>query len=363
MRRCGKTIVSSAIIDPRELVKLGRQLVETPVGFKWFVTRSRRWLVRLRRQESAGASFLRRGRHGVTTDKDGLILGLLAAEITRGDEGNPSQRFEKLTAEFGTPYYERIDAAATPEPEERAEEGRAGQIDMTELAGDAVTKTESKAAGNDQSFGGIKVSTANGWFAARPSGTEDVYKIYAREFPQRGSSQADSKRRAGGDPARCLPNSSHATHTRRSGARAHARAGTSMVFGAIKCHRMRFRASRAQTGERLCSFEQYVSQCPLVRHRSSRCSTIDIASDGDIADHAQQDHAGEQIRPNETRAPRAAPSGRGRRGPARISQTTARISDTVRLSRMPEMMSGLADGRAILKITARRDICSERATS
>jgi phosphoglucomutase len=133
-------------------------------------------------EESAGASFLRKDGTVWTTDKDGLILGLLAAEITAVTKQNPSQRFEKLTQEFGAPYYERIDAAATPEQKNVLKKVTPEQIGMTELAGDAVTKTESKAAGNDQSFGGIKVSTANGWFAARPSGTEDVYKIYAESF-------------------------------------------------------------------------------------------------------------------------------------------------------------------------------------
>jgi phosphoglucomutase len=133
-------------------------------------------------EESAGASFLRKDGTVWTTDKDGLILGLLAAEITAVTKENPSQRFEKLTQEFGTPYYERIDAVATPEQKNVLKKVTPEQIGMTELAGDPVTVTESKASGNGQSFGGIKVSTANGWFAARPSGTEDVYKIYAESF-------------------------------------------------------------------------------------------------------------------------------------------------------------------------------------
>ncbi len=177
----GKTIVSSAIID-RVVNKIGRKLVETPVGFKWFVNGLVDGSFGFGGEESAGASFLRKDGTVWTTDKDGLILGLLAAEITAVTKQNPSQRFEKLTEEFGVPYYERIDAAATPEQKNVLKKVTPEQIGMLELAGDAVTRTESKAAGNDQSFGGIKVSTANGWFAARPSGTEDVYKIYAESF-------------------------------------------------------------------------------------------------------------------------------------------------------------------------------------
>ncbi|MCX7318782.1 MAG: phosphoglucomutase (alpha-D-glucose-1,6-bisphosphate-dependent), partial [Hyphomicrobiales bacterium] len=177
----GKTIVSSAIID-RVVKKLGRKLVETPVGFKWFVNGLEDGSFGFGGEESAGASFLRQDGTVWTTDKDGLILGLLAAEITAVTKENPSQRFDKLTQEFGKPYYERIDAAATPDQKSVLKKVTPAQIGMTELAGDPVTVTESNASGNGQSFGGIKVSTANGWFAARPSGTEDVYKIYAESF-------------------------------------------------------------------------------------------------------------------------------------------------------------------------------------
>jgi phosphoglucomutase len=177
----GKTIVSSAIID-RVVKKLGRKLVETPVGFKWFVNGLEDGSFGFGGEESAGASFLRQDGTVWTTDKDGLILGLLAAEITAVTKENPSQRFDKLTQEFGKPYYERIDAAATPDQKSVLKKVTPAQIGMTELAGDPVTTTESNASGNGQSFGGIKVSTANGWFAARPSGTEDVYKIYAESF-------------------------------------------------------------------------------------------------------------------------------------------------------------------------------------
>jgi len=177
----GKTIVSSAIID-RVVHKLGRKLVETPVGFKWFVDGLSDGSFGFGGEESAGASFLRRDGTVWTTDKDGLILGLLAAEITAVTKEDPSQRFGKLTQEFGVPYYERIDAPASVEQKNLLKKLSPEQIAMTELAGDPVTSTLTAAPGNNVAFGGIKVSTANGWFAARPSGTEDVYKIYAESF-------------------------------------------------------------------------------------------------------------------------------------------------------------------------------------
>jgi phosphoglucomutase len=177
----GKTIVSSAIID-RVVKKMGRKLVETPVGFKWFVDGLSDGSFGFGGEESAGASFLRRDGTVWTTDKDGLILGLLAAEITAVTKQNPSERFEKLTEEFGVPYYERIDAPASVEQKSLLKKLSPAQIAITELAGDPVTSTLTEAPGNGVSFGGIKVSTDNGWFAARPSGTEDVYKIYAESF-------------------------------------------------------------------------------------------------------------------------------------------------------------------------------------
>ena len=177
----GKTIVSSAIID-RVVRKMGRKLVETPVGFKWFVDGLSSGSFGFGGEESAGASFLRRDGTVWTTDKDGLILGLLAAEITAVTKEDPSQRFGKLTQEFGVPYYERIDAPASAEQKNLLKKLSPEQIAMAELAGDPVTSTLTAAPGNNVAFGGIKVSTANGWFAARPSGTEDVYKIYAESF-------------------------------------------------------------------------------------------------------------------------------------------------------------------------------------
>jgi phosphoglucomutase len=177
----GKTIVSSAIID-RVVRKLGRRLVETPVGFKWFVNGLSDGSFGFGGEESAGASFLRRDGSVWTTDKDGLIMGLLAAEITARTKSDPSQLFNRLTDELGAPYYARIDAPATVEQKNLLKAMTPEQIAMTELAGDPVVSTLTKAPGNDVAFGGIKVSSDNGWFAARPSGTEDVYKIYAESF-------------------------------------------------------------------------------------------------------------------------------------------------------------------------------------
>ena len=177
----GKTIVSSAIID-RVAGKLGRKLVETPVGFKWFVDGLVSGAFGFAGEESAGASFLRRDGSVWTTDKDGIILGLLAAEITARTQQDPSRLFDGLTAELGSPFYERIDAPATPAQKTLLKGLSAERLAIKELAGDPVTATLTAAPGNGQSFGGIKVTTANGWFAARPSGTEDVYKIYAESF-------------------------------------------------------------------------------------------------------------------------------------------------------------------------------------
>jgi phosphoglucomutase len=177
----GKTIVSSAIID-RVAGKLGRRLVETPVGFKWFVDGLSDGSFGLAGEESAGASFLRRDGSVWTTDKDGLILGLLAAEMTARTRLDPSQLFDKLTGELGVPFYERIDAPATPAQKNLLKALTPEKLAMKELAGEPVRATLTAAPGNGQSFGGIKVVSDSGWFAARPSGTEDVYKIYAESF-------------------------------------------------------------------------------------------------------------------------------------------------------------------------------------
>jgi phosphoglucomutase len=177
----GKTIVSSAIID-RVAAKLGRRLVETPVGFKWFVDGLCDGAFGFAGEESAGASFLRRDGTVWTTDKDGLILGLLAAEMTAGTGRDPSQSFDRLTEELGVPFYERIDAPATSAQKNLLKALTAEKLAIRKLAGEPVQAVLTAAPGNGQSFGGIKVSTPSGWFAARPSGTEEVYKIYAESF-------------------------------------------------------------------------------------------------------------------------------------------------------------------------------------
>jgi phosphoglucomutase len=177
----GKTIVSSAIID-RVAKKLGRKLVETPVGFKWFVDGLVGGSFGFAGEESAGASFLRRDGKVWTTDKDGIILGLLAAEMTARTGRDPSQLFDDLTRELGVPFYQRIDAPATPAQKNLLKALSPEQLAMKELGGEPVRAAVTAAPGNGQPFGGIKVSTDNGWFAARPSGTEDVYKIYAESF-------------------------------------------------------------------------------------------------------------------------------------------------------------------------------------
>ncbi|MER6957941.1 phosphoglucomutase (alpha-D-glucose-1,6-bisphosphate-dependent) [Streptomyces sp. NPDC000618] len=177
----GKTLVSSSMID-RVAADLGRRLVEVPVGFKWFVDGLVDGSLGFGGEESAGASFLRRDGSVWTTDKDGIILALLASEITAVTGKTPSEHYADLTERFGSPAYARIDAAATRE--EKALLGRLSpaQVTADTLAGEAVTGVLTEAPGNGASIGGIKVTTANAWFAARPSGTEDVYKIYAESF-------------------------------------------------------------------------------------------------------------------------------------------------------------------------------------
>jgi phosphoglucomutase len=181
----GKTIVSSAIID-RVAQKLGRRLVETPVGFKWFVDGLIDGSFGIAGEESAGASFLRRDGSVWTTDKDGLILGLLAAEMTARSGRDPSQLFDALTAELGMPFYERVDAPATAAQKNLLKALTGEKLAMAELAGEPVRTVLTKAPGNGQPFGGIKVIADSGWFAARPSGTEEVYKIYAESFRSEG---------------------------------------------------------------------------------------------------------------------------------------------------------------------------------
>jgi phosphoglucomutase len=177
----GKTIVSSSLID-RVTERLGRRLVEVPVGFKFFVEGLLDGSLAFGGEESAGASFLRRDGTVWTTDKDGLIMGLLAAEMTARTGRDPGEHYHDLTRELGEPIYERIDAEATDA--EKAALGRvtAKDLAVTELAGDPVTAVLTTAPGDGLPIGGIKVMTGNGWFAARPSGTEAVYKLYAESF-------------------------------------------------------------------------------------------------------------------------------------------------------------------------------------
>jgi phosphoglucomutase len=177
----GKTLVSSSMID-RVVGKLGRTLSEVPVGFKWFAPGLFDGTCCFGGEESAGASFLRRDGTVWTTDKDGPIMNLLAAEITARTGRDPGEHFAELAAEFGMPYYTRIDAAATPEQKARLQKLSPESVKESELAGDAITAKLTRAPGNNAEIGGLKVETASGWFAARPSGTENIYKIYAESF-------------------------------------------------------------------------------------------------------------------------------------------------------------------------------------
>ena len=177
----GKTVVSSSMID-RVAANLQRKLIETPVGFKWFVDGLIDGSVGFCGEESAGGSFLRLDGTVWTTDKDGLILGLLAAEMTARQGRDPGEMYNDLTREFGTPAYERIDAPATPAQKEILKKMTPEQFTERELAGEKIVKTLSVAPGNGAPIGGIKVIAESGWFAARPSGTEEVYKIYAESF-------------------------------------------------------------------------------------------------------------------------------------------------------------------------------------
>ena len=177
----GKTLVSSSMID-RVVNKLGRRLCEVPVGFKWFVPGLFDGSFCFGGEESAGASFLRQDGTVWTTDKDGPIMDLLAAEITARTGKDPGEHYHDLTAEFGTPYYTRIDAPATPEQKARLEKLSPEAVTAATLAGEPITSKLTRAPGNGASIGGLKVVAANGWFAARPSGTENIYKIYAESF-------------------------------------------------------------------------------------------------------------------------------------------------------------------------------------
>jgi phosphoglucomutase len=177
----GKTLVSSSMID-RVARSLGKKLIEVPVGFKWFVNGLLDGSCALCGEESAGASFVRRDGTVWTTDKDGFIMDLLAAEITARTGRDPGELYAALTERFGNPVYERIDAPASPALKAALQRIAPRDIIASTLAGDAITAILTEAPGNGAAIGGIKVITENGWFAARPSGTEDVYKIYAESF-------------------------------------------------------------------------------------------------------------------------------------------------------------------------------------
>ncbi len=177
----GKTMVSSSIIN-RVVSNLGRKLIEVPVGFKWFVPGLIDGSVGFGGEESAGASFLRLDGKAWSTDKDGLILALLASEITATTEFTPSEHYKKLTDRYGESAYERIDAPATVEQKSRLGKLSADAVTASELAGEPITAILTHAPGNGAALGGLKVETENAWFAARPSGTENVYKIYGESF-------------------------------------------------------------------------------------------------------------------------------------------------------------------------------------
>ncbi|QZY53195.1 phosphoglucomutase (alpha-D-glucose-1,6-bisphosphate-dependent) [Leucobacter tenebrionis] len=179
--KIGKTLVSSALID-RVVAAHGRELLEVPVGFKWFVPGLSSGDVVFGGEESAGASFQRFDGSAWSTDKDGILLALLAAEIQAVTGQSPSERYRELTERFGEPAYARVDAAATPEQKRRLGALAPDDVTDTELAGDPITAILTRAPGNDAPIGGLKVQTEHAWFAARPSGTEDVMKIYAESF-------------------------------------------------------------------------------------------------------------------------------------------------------------------------------------
>ena len=177
----GKTVVSSSMID-RVTAQLGRKLYEVPVGFKWFVDGLLDGSLAFGGEESAGASFLRLDGSVWTTDKDGIVPALLSAEITARTGRDPGKIYRELTQEFGEPVYDRVEAAATPQQKQMLAQLSAQQIQSAELAGEKIQTILTHAPGNNAPIGGIKVVTKNGWFAARPSGTEDIYKIYAESF-------------------------------------------------------------------------------------------------------------------------------------------------------------------------------------
>ena len=185
----GKTIVSSSMID-RVASRLSRRLIEVPVGFKWFVEGLIDGAIGFCGEESSGATFLRRDGEVWTTDKDGLVPNLLAAEITARTGSDPGEHYRKLTAEFGEPQYQRVDAPATPEQKAKLGKLSPEEVTVSKLAGDPITCKLTNAPGNNAPIGGLKVIATSGWFAARPSGTESIYKIYAESFRDRAHLEA-----------------------------------------------------------------------------------------------------------------------------------------------------------------------------
>jgi phosphoglucomutase len=181
----GKTVVSSSLID-RVVKRLGRRLLEVPVGFKWFVEGLIDGSLGFGGEESSGATFLRRDGTVWTTDKDGLVPNLLAAEITARTDKDPGEHYGELTAELGTPHYTRIDAPATPEQKERLKRLSPEAVATAALAGEPIRARLTTAPGDGAPIGGLKVVAQSGWFAARPSGTENIYKIYAESFKDQG---------------------------------------------------------------------------------------------------------------------------------------------------------------------------------
>jgi phosphoglucomutase len=177
----GKTVVSSGLID-RVAAKLKRRLLEVPVGFKWFVPGLLDGSLGFGGEESAGASLLRRDGTVWTTDKDGIVLDLLAAEIRAVTGTDLGELYGRLASELGRPFYERIDSPASPAEKEKLKRLDAAQVTASQLAGEDIVSRLTRAPGNGEPFGGLKVSSANGWFAVRPSGTEEVYKLYAESF-------------------------------------------------------------------------------------------------------------------------------------------------------------------------------------
>ncbi len=177
----GKTVVSSRMID-LVAAKLGRKLYEVPVGFKWFVDGLLNGSLGFVGEESAGASFLRLDGTVWTTDKDGIVPALLSAEITARMGRDPGEIYRELTRDFGEPVYDRVEAPATPEQKEALKRLSPNRIKSTDLAGEKIQTILAQAPGNNEPIGGLKVIAQNGWFAARPSGTEDIYKIYAESF-------------------------------------------------------------------------------------------------------------------------------------------------------------------------------------